>query len=137
MSESESTFYEFDDFRLDAGKRVLLCRGEPLPLRPRVFDTLLYFVRNCGRVIDKDELMRAIWPDSFVEENNLSQNVSTLRRVLGKNRYIVTVPGSGYRFAATVKTVNPPAATRRRSRSLATPRRWRATGHKRMPFWMN
>ena len=109
MSVPERDIYEFDDFRLDAVKRVLLRRGELLPLTPRVFDTLLYFVRLHGRVIKKDELMRAIWPDSFVEENNLNQNVSTLRRALGKHRYIVTVPGSGFRFAAEVKIISGPA----------------------------
>jgi DNA-binding winged helix-turn-helix (wHTH) protein len=105
MSVSQPDSYEFDDFQIDAVKRVLLRCGEPLPLTPRVFDTLFYFVRHPGRVIEKDELMRAIWPDSFVEENNLNQNVSMLRRVLGKRQYIVTVPGSGYRFAAEVKPV--------------------------------
>ncbi|HXI89012.1 MAG TPA: winged helix-turn-helix domain-containing protein [Blastocatellia bacterium] len=109
MSVPERDIYEFDDFRLDAVKRVLLRRGELLPLTPRVFDTLLYFVRLHGKVIKKDELMRAIWPDSFVEENNLNQNVSTLRRTLGKHRYIVTVPGSGFRFAAEVKIISGPA----------------------------
>ena len=109
MSVPERDIYEFDDFRLDAVKRVLLRRGELLPLTPRVFDTLLYFVRLHGKVIKKDELMRAIWPDSFVEENNLNQNVSTLRRALGKHRYIVTVPGSGFRFAAEVKIISGPA----------------------------
>lgn len=108
MNIPEPDVYEFDDFRLDATRRVLLLRGEPLPLTPRVFDTLLYFVRHHGRVIGKDELMQAIWPDSFVEENNLNQNVSMLRRALGHSRYIVTVPGSGYRFAADVKTISGP-----------------------------
>src|SRR6185295_18051645 len=111
MSVPDPKIYEFDDFRLDADKRVLLRRGEPVPLTPRVFDTLLYFVQHHDRLIAKDELMRAIWPDSFVEENNLNQNVSTLRRALGKHRYIVTVPGSGYRFAAEVKTINGSAGS--------------------------
>jgi DNA-binding winged helix-turn-helix (wHTH) protein/Tfp pilus assembly protein PilF len=101
--------YEFGDFRLDAVKRQLLRRGgQTVPLTPRVFDTLLYLVRHPGKVLGKDELMRAVWPDAVVEENNLNQNVSTLRRALGEsrgeNRYIVTVPGHGYRFAADVKT---------------------------------
>lgn len=109
MNSPDPQIYEFDEFRLDADKRVLLQGGEKLALTPRVFDTLLYFVQNHNRVITKDELMRAIWADSFVEENNLSQNVSTLRRVLGKRRYIVTVPGSGYRFATQIKTIGEPA----------------------------
>ncbi|HMG33235.1 MAG TPA: winged helix-turn-helix domain-containing protein [Blastocatellia bacterium] len=105
MSVLDDHVYEFDEFRLDADQRLLVRRGEQLTLTPRVFDTLLYFVQHHNRVITKDELMRAIWADSFVEENNLSQNVSTLRRALGKARYILTVPGSGYRFAAEVKTI--------------------------------
>src|SRR5262249_25624915 len=81
-------------------------------------DTLLYLVRHQGKVLGKEELMSALWPDAFVEENNLTQSVSTLRRALGEargeNRYIVTVPGHGYRFAAEVTTPNatgdaPPA----------------------------
>jgi len=102
--------YDFDDFRVDAARRLLLQAGRPVALTPRIFDTLLYFVQHHGRVITKEELMRAIWPDSFVEENNLSQSVSALRRALGEsrgeNRYIVTVPGHGYRFAAPVKVVS-------------------------------
>jgi serine/threonine-protein kinase len=109
MNDLDRHIYEFDEFRVDADQRVLLRGGERLALSPRVFDTLLYFVQNHNRVITKDELMRAIWADSFVEENNLSQNVSTLRRVLGKRRYIVTVPGSGYRFATRVKSTGGPA----------------------------
>ncbi len=101
--------HEFGDFRVDGARRLLLQHGDPVALKPRVFDTLLYLVRNPGRVIAREELMRAIWPDAFVEENNLDQNVSTLRRVLGENRgdnrYIATVPGSGYRFVAEVKVV--------------------------------
>lgn len=115
MSRSEPNIYEFDDFRLDAARRVLLRGGEQLSLTPRIFDTLLYFVRHQGRLIEKDELMRAIWPDTVVEENNLNQSVSTLRRALGEtrgeNRYIVTVPGHGYRFAADVKTLSADAAS--------------------------
>lgn len=109
MDEPEPRIYEFEDFRLDAADRVLLRNGEPLSLTPKVFDTLLYFVRHHGRVLEKDDLMSAIWPDSFVTENNLSQNISTLRHLLGErpgvHHFIVTVPGSGYRFAADVRTV--------------------------------
>ena len=111
MPLSEPDIYEFDDFRVDAAERVLLRRGEPLPLTPRVFATLLYFVRHSGKVLEKDDLMHAIWPDAVVEENNLNQNVSTLRRALGESRYIVTVPGRGYRFAAAVRVCTGRAAT--------------------------
>jgi len=108
MNEPQLQIYEFGDFRIDAAKR-LLTKGidEPLPLTPKVFDTLLYLVRHNGRVIGKDELMREIWIDSIVEENNLSQNVSILRRVLGEKpgegRFIATVPGHGFRFIPEVR----------------------------------
>ena len=109
MGTEAPHIYEFDEFRLDADRRVLMRNGEELALTPRVFDTLLYFVQHNNRVIPKDELMRAIWEDSFVEENNLSQNVSTLRRVVGNHRYILTIPGSGYRFTAEVKSISASA----------------------------
>src|SRR5262252_9212946 len=110
MNEPKSHNYEFGDFRVDTARRQLQRRsGEVLPLKPKVFDTLLYLVRHSGKVVEKEELMREIWPDAFVEENNLNQNVSKLRRVLGEsrgeNRFIVTVPGRGYRFAADVKAL--------------------------------
>ncbi len=101
--------YEFGDFRLDADKRLLLTRdGQLVPLKPKIFETLLYLVEHNGTVLAKDELMRAVWPDTVVEENNLSQNISALRRALGEkpdqHRYIVTVPGRGFRFVAPVST---------------------------------
>src|SRR5215203_3679066 len=110
MSEAQPQIYEFDEFHLDAGKR-LLTKGdrEPIPLTPKVFDTLLYLVRHGGKVIEKDELMREIWMDSIVEENNLTQNISILRRVFGEKpgeqRFIVTVPGHGYRFVPEVRAI--------------------------------
>src|SRR6185503_7352656 len=111
MGDPQSHIYEFDDFRLDAGERVLLRGGERVALTPRVLDTLLYLVRHHGRVLEKNELMSEIWPDAVVEENNLNQNISTLRRIFGEsrgeNRYIVTVPGRGYRFAAQVTEKAP------------------------------
>ena len=90
-------------------KRLLWRRdGSAVPLTPRVFETLLYLVQHNNVVLDKERLMEAVWPDSIVEENNLSQNISTLRRVFGENpgshRFIVTVPGRGYRFVAEVRT---------------------------------
>ncbi|HEY8224878.1 MAG TPA: winged helix-turn-helix domain-containing protein [Pyrinomonadaceae bacterium] len=105
--QAESIAYEFDNFRIDSGKRLLSNGGpEPIPLTPKIFDTLLYLVCHHGTVIDKDELMSAIWPDTIVEENNLNKNISVLRHVLGENpgenRYIVTVPGKGYKFVASV-----------------------------------
>ncbi len=100
--------YEFGDFRLDGRKRLLLGRdGATVPLAPKAFDTLSYLVEHAGAVLAKDELMRAVWADTAVEENNLNQNISILRRVLGEghadNRYIATVSGRGYQFVAKVK----------------------------------
>jgi TolB-like protein/Tfp pilus assembly protein PilF len=106
--------YEFDDFRVDAGRRLLLGRdGRPLPLTPKAFDTLVYLIQNSDVVLGKETLMRAIWADTVVEENNLNQCISALRRVLGEkraeHRYIVTVPGRGYRFVADVNKHKRPA----------------------------
>jgi DNA-binding winged helix-turn-helix (wHTH) protein/TolB-like protein/tetratricopeptide (TPR) repeat protein len=109
ISSSESAVYEFGDFRLDAGKRLLWHGGEVLALTPKVLDTLLYLVKNGGKTVGKDELMAAIWPDTVVEENNLNKNISVLRQSLGEkpgeHRFIATVPGKGYRFVATVVEV--------------------------------
>jgi TolB-like protein/DNA-binding winged helix-turn-helix (wHTH) protein/Tfp pilus assembly protein PilF len=109
MKGPPAPVYEFGDFFLDAGKRLITRRdGAAVALTPRVFETLLYLVEHHDSVLDKERLMEAIWPDSIVEENNLSQNISTLRRVFGESpgshHYIVTVPGRGYRFVAEVRT---------------------------------
>lgn len=109
---------------MDTARRLLLRGNESLPLTPRIFDTLVYLVENQGRMISKEELMKAVWPNAFVEENNLTQSVSALRRMLGErrgeNRYIVTVPGHGYRFAAVVKkNEEVEAVTTRSARTIA------------------
>ncbi|MGE3436149.1 MAG: tetratricopeptide repeat protein [Blastocatellales bacterium] len=107
MNNPRNCFYEFGRFRLDATRRLLLCEGEPAPLTPKVFDTLLALVRNRDRVMGKDELMREVWSEAVVEEGGLARNISMLRRALGENlaerRYIVTVPGRGYQFVAEVR----------------------------------
>jgi DNA-binding winged helix-turn-helix (wHTH) protein/tetratricopeptide (TPR) repeat protein len=107
MSSPQSGVYKFGEFRIEAGKRLLLRGGALVALTPKAFDTLLHLIQNRQRVVEKDELMQAIWPDTSVEENNLNQNISTLRRVLGEsrgeNRYIATIPGKGYRFIADVE----------------------------------
>lgn len=108
MSESQITRYAFGDFRVDATSRQLQrSDGTPVPLTPRVFDTLLLLVEHAGEVLGKDRLMAAIWPNRIVEENNLTQNISTLRRVLGASagdhRYILTESGQGYRFIEPVR----------------------------------
>ena len=106
----QSQIYEFGEFRVDGAKRLLLRDlDEVIPLTPKVFDTLLYLVQNYGKVVEKDELMREIWTDTIVEENNLNKNISVLRRVLtekpGEHRFIVTVPGKGYKFVAEVRAI--------------------------------
>ena len=105
MPSSDSYVYEFDGFRIEPDTCSLLHNGVPVGLTPKVFDTLLYLVMHKG-VVQTETLMQAIWPDTVVEENNLNQNISTLRRVLGEKRgekrYILTVPGKGYRFIAHV-----------------------------------
>lgn len=109
------SIYEFGEFRLDAAQRVLLpkSRARALPLTSRAFDTLLYLVEHPGELLSKATLMQAVWPDVVVEENSLNQNISLLRRVLGESpgeyRFIVTVPGRGYRFVAEVRTINEAA----------------------------
>ena len=103
----ERPIYAFEGFHVDAQRRVLSrSDGDPIPLAPKVFDTLLYFVEHQGELLDKRTLLEAIWPHVIVEENNLNQSISTLRRVLGErpgeHRFIVTEPGRGYRFVASV-----------------------------------
>ena len=106
MSDALPNIYEFADFRIEAGKRLLFRSGNPVPLSSRAFDALLLFVTRHGQLLEKEHLMAVIWPDTVVEENSLNQIISTLRRTLGEsrgeNRFIATVPGKGYRFTAQV-----------------------------------
>src|SRR5687768_2143760 len=101
--------YEFGPYRLIPQERLLLRAGEPVALTPKAFETLVALVRRAGRLADKDELLKEVWPDSFVEESNLAQNVFALRKILGEGengqKYIETVPKRGYRFLATVRVV--------------------------------
>jgi len=99
-------FYEFGQFRLDEGERLLLRDGQPVPLAPKVFDTLLALVKDRGHLIEKEALMKELWPDTFVEDSNLTYNISQLRKALGDGdgqRLIETVPRRGYRFLAPVR----------------------------------
>lgn len=102
--------YEFGPFRLDSGKELLLREDETVPIAPKAFQILLVLMRNSKQVVTKDDLMKAVWPDTFVEEANLSRNIFLLRRALGDSpqdhQYIVTVPGRGYRFAEDVQLVS-------------------------------
>ena len=109
MNESSKSFYEFGPFRIDVQRCLLSRDGVPVRLTPKVFETLLHLVESGGRVLRKHELMDAIWPDSYVEESNLAQNIFLLRRILGEGKndhqYIITIPGSGYRFVARVRAL--------------------------------
>ena len=104
QNERNAKSYEFGPFRLDAARRLLFRQDQTIPLTPKVLHTLLVLVENSGRVVSKDELMKVVWPDTFVEEGNLTQNISVLRKVLGENpgdhTYIETIPKQGYRFIA-------------------------------------
>jgi len=114
MNASPRRFYEFGPFQIDTVKRLLLRDGEPVALKAKCFETLLVLVEARGQVLDKDELMRRIWPDTIVEESNLTGYISALRKALGENpqehRYIVTVPGRGYSFVAEAKEVREESA---------------------------
>ena len=143
--------YEFAEFQVDVAKRVLRRRdGSLVPVAPRAFETLLYLVEHHGTVIEKDRLMEAIWPDTIVEENNLTQNISALRRVLGEergaHRFIVTVPGRGYRFVAEVtgpdnnaapvakvESAIEPALVQKKAEAVAALEPSPATGMRRRP----
>jgi DNA-binding winged helix-turn-helix (wHTH) protein/TolB-like protein/Flp pilus assembly protein TadD len=106
MSEKTGHLYEFGPFVLDTAQQLLTREGAPVQLTPKTYDTLLVLVESHGRLMLKDEIMKAVWPDSFVEESNLTQQISMIRRALGETagerRYIATVAGRGYRFAAPV-----------------------------------
>src|SRR5271156_3606967 len=110
---SFNDFYRFGEYELKVRTRTVSHRGTAVPLEPKTFEVLLYLVANAGRVVNKEELLKAVWPDSFVEESNLTQHVFRLRKVLrpqeGDGPYIVTVPGQGYQFSAEVKSSELPA----------------------------
>ena len=109
MDRSPKYIAEFGPYSLDAANRILLRDGEIVPLKPKVFDTLLALVERPGQVLTKTELMERIWPDTVVEENNLTQNISMLRKILGKNsrgeHYIRTIPRRGYCFTSSIQEV--------------------------------
>ena len=124
MASPTPPVYGFGDFRLDAGKRLLTgSDGKPVLLTPKAYDTLAYLVEHAGAVVHKEELMRAVWPDTAVEENNLTQNISLLRRALGDargdHRFIATIPGRGYQFIAPV-TVSSTNTARVESDQIAS-----------------
>ena len=107
MSSFGKEIYRFDRFQVDAGKRLLFENGEIVALTPKAFDTLLALVESQGNVVSKEELMQIVWPNQFLEENNLAQNIHAIRRALGegsgKAKYVETIPKRGYRFVAQIK----------------------------------
>jgi len=115
MIQRVKHFYEFGQFRVEEGERLLLRNGEPVPLAPKVFDTLLALVKDRGHVIEKERLMKELWPDTFVEDSNLTYNISQLRKALGdgcaEERYIETVPRRGYRFTSPVREADEESVT--------------------------
>ncbi len=117
--------YRFGPFLLDPGERLLLRDGAPVPLTHRLFETLVTFVRNPGRVLTKDELLESVWPGRYMEEASLKQAVFTLRKALSDSsddtQYIVTAPGRGYSFAASVQKVNRAVGVAKLAPSVQAP----------------
>ena len=145
MGQQENRSYEFGRFRLKTAERVLLREGELVPLTPKVFDILLTLVEKSGQVVAKDDLMKRVWPDTFVEEGNLTQNISLLRKALGATpggvQFIETVPRRGYRFVAEISETSngepaPSPSVQTSSSSIeasAIPRHDRASWTRRTP----
>src|SRR5262245_14524367 len=109
MNQRSDRHYEFGPFRLDVAERMLLREGEAIPLQPKAFDLLHVLVEHHGHLLEKDELLKIVWPDAIVEEVNLANNISVLRKALGEDgngqRFIETVPRRGYRFVAGVRQI--------------------------------
>jgi DNA-binding winged helix-turn-helix (wHTH) protein len=108
MEDLMPKIYEFDKFKLDEEERLFFDGEKPMSLAPKIFDTLLYLIENAGRLVRKEQMLASIWEDSFVEENNLAQNISYLRKILGETKnkkFIETIPKLGYRFVAPVNRI--------------------------------
>lgn len=132
MQPHRQDVLQFADFRLDIGERRLLRNDEAIPLPPKVFDLLVVLVQNHGRLMEKEDLIQKLWPGTFVEDSNLTVNISALRRALGANgKLIETVAKKGYRFTAPVREINvddeqsPPAEQEEGRRAMAARLRWR------------
>jgi DNA-binding winged helix-turn-helix (wHTH) protein/TolB-like protein/Flp pilus assembly protein TadD len=129
VTSQSKHLYEFGPFRMDTCQRLLMRNEEVVPVTPKAFDTLLVLVERSGRVVEKSELMNLLWPDTFVEEGNLTFNISTLRKALGKNsengQYIETIPRRGYRFVASVCEVKTETA----DSTTAEDNRWQAAAN--------
>jgi DNA-binding winged helix-turn-helix (wHTH) protein len=130
IPHENSGLLEFGEYRIDGAQKLLLRGADVVPLAPKVFDTLLVLATARGRVVEKEELLKRIWPETFVEEGSLARNVSTLRRILGgeggDQKYIETIPKRGYRFVGSIRSlpenllVKPSSAwsTRPRGRAI-------------------
>src|SRR5215475_8259667 len=109
MGHQPNHIYEFGSFRLDVVERMLLHDGEAIPLQPKAFDLLHALVEHHGHLLEKDELLKVVWPDTIVEEVNLANNISVLRKALGEEgngqQFIETVPRRGYRFVTGVRQI--------------------------------
>src|SRR5258708_13084993 len=109
MSNAASYLYEFGPFRFDPSERLLLRDGQPVPLTPKAFDVLMVLVQHNGHLVEKKELIEAVWPTSFVEEGNLSVMIHALRKAFGSDHrdhtYIETVSKKAYPFPAKVKLI--------------------------------
>src|SRR5437879_5371627 len=123
MNPEKRRFYQFDPFLLDVDECRLLRKGRPVPLKPKLLETLIVLVENRGHMLNTGEVMKRLWPDSFVEEANLTVNISQLRKALAENgdqdQYIETVPKHGYRFVAPVREIWEPADLIVRERTRA------------------
>jgi DNA-binding winged helix-turn-helix (wHTH) protein/Tol biopolymer transport system component len=144
MSLQTKHIYEFGPFRLDEAEHLLLRDGESVPLTPKAFDLLLALVERHGHLLEKDELLKKVWPDTFVEEANLASNISQLRKAMGDGengqRYIETAPKRGYRFVASVMKVvderaEPTIWEHRGSQSAAAERDRTANAGERIPAY--
>ena len=124
MNNDDKRAYAFGPFRLDLSERILLRAGRPIPLAPKTYDFLRVLVERSGRIVTKEELMKWLWPGTFVEESNLTQHVFTLRKALGKDElgreFIETLPRRGYRFVGDVVPIADlsPESLRSNSSSL-------------------
>lgn len=119
MESDTSHDFRFRSFRLCETERLLLKNDESVPLTPKAFDVLIHLVKNAGHLVEKEKLIQSVWPDSFVEEGNLTRTIHTLRRTLGENdngnRFIETVPTKGYRFVAPIEPPSERPITEDRS----------------------
>jgi eukaryotic-like serine/threonine-protein kinase len=109
MSLTSKRIYQFAEFELRVNARILARDGKSIPLGSKAFEVLTCLVMHAGEVVTKDELLKTVWPESFVEEGNLSQHIFALRKALGdRSRFIVTIPGRGYQFTEIVREVAQP-----------------------------